>query len=78
MPYRFIVVNRKTLSPLVWQFEDTDKEGPLTYGRQSQIVLRDPFEIANELHTYLEYKYNTTIGIFTNEHNSLEHWLNTM
>ena len=78
MPYRFIVVNRKTLSPLVWQFEDTDKEGPLTYGRQSQIVLRDPFEIANELHTYLEYKCDTPIGIFTNEHNSLEHWLNTM
>ena len=34
--YRFIVVNKKTLTPLVWKFEDT-KRLALTYGKDNRL-----------------------------------------
>lgn len=52
--YQFIVVNKETLVPLVWRFEDTQKVGELTYGKNNQIVLRDPCVIAKELKNYLD------------------------
>lgn len=33
-PYKFIVANKKTLIPLVWNYEDTEKMGTLYYGKQ--------------------------------------------
>ena len=38
--YRFIVVNKESLTPLVWEFEDTAKMGALYYGKdRTDIVI---------------------------------------
>lgn len=53
LDYKFIVVNKFTLNPLVWSFRDTKEYGTLKY---NNIEYRDPFEIGEELSYYL----NTT------------------
>ena len=63
LDYRFIVANRKSLLPLVWVFPDTQKEGTLYYGKNKQIVLRDPVEIGEELNYYLSFRPSVPKGI---------------
>lgn len=74
--YRFIVANRNTLTPLVWEFNNTQLPGTLVFGKNGQIELRDPFEIGKELNYYLTRENKVPIGI-VNE-NSLENWLNKL
>lgn len=69
--YQFIVVNKETLVPLVWKFEDTTKFGELTYGTNKQIVLRDPYDIAKELKHYLDFTPVVPDGITMTGTNSL-------
>ena len=38
-PYKFIVANKKTLTPLVWNFKSTEAKGDLTLGKNKQIIL---------------------------------------
>lgn len=76
--YTFIVVNRRTLTPLTWKFEDTKKKGTLIYGRRNQIELLDPFEYGHELSIYLSSRPEVPVGIETLERNSITEWLNTM
>lgn len=76
--YTFIVVNKKTLTPLRWKFEDTQTTGTLTYGKNKQIELEDPFRIGAELSTYLSLRPAVPAGIETVEANSITGWLNTM
>lgn len=72
--YRFIVVNRRTLTPLVWEFEDTFTQGELHYGKD--IKLRDPLEIGKELSYYLEKRPKTPTEINTTGVNSIVNYLN--
>lgn len=76
--YRFIVVNKKTLTPLVWLFEDTQKVGTLNYGKSSQIELKDPCDLGKELHMYLSSRPAVPVGISTVSSNSIVRWLNTL
>ena len=73
--YLFIVVNRKTLTPLVWEYEDTTAEGTLYYGKHKDIICRSPFEIGEELTSYLNNSYKVPIGINECEPNKLNVWL---
>ena len=52
--YRFIIVNPKTLIPLVWEFPLTKSIGTLVDERGNEI--RDPFEIGKELRGYLDFR----------------------
>lgn len=59
--YRFIVVNKKTLTPLVWEF-------PLTYAigdliSEDGTIFRHPFEIGKELQGYLNLRPPVPNGI---------------
>lgn len=76
--YRFIVVNKKTLTPLVWIFEDTQKSGTLTYGKNKQIELEDPFTLGNSLANYLSSRPAVPTGIKEAGDNNLINWLNTL
>ena len=76
--YRFIVVNKRTLTPLVWLFEDTKKEGTLTYGKNKQIELEDPFQLGQILSSYLSSRPTVPLGINTANSNSIIKWLNSM
>ena len=73
--YRFIVVNRKELNPLVWEFENTTKVGELKLGDK---VYRDPFTIGKELRYYIDNKPKVPIGIDVLGLNSIENWINTL
>lgn len=73
LDYQFIVVNRKTLTPLVWDCEFTREKGTLNYGNYELI---DPEDIGKELHSYLTEIHQVPIGINKEESNSLIKWLN--
>lgn len=76
--YRFIVVNRKTLTPLVWEFPETTVVGTLNYGKYKQIKFRDPQEIGEELTYYLNNKVAVPKEINKDTTNNLITWLNLM
>lgn len=71
--YRFIVANKKTLTPLVWIFESTQKIGDIV--TKDSITLRDPFTIGEELNSYLTNKPTVPNGIELIKPNKLEDWI---
>ena len=75
LPYKFIVVNKETLTPLVWDFEDTEKMGTLYYGKNKEIECTYPFELGEELSRYLQEQHKVPIGISTYDSNSIIEWL---
>jgi len=76
--YHFIVVNKRTLTPLVWEYKDTYNMDTLYYGKNKQIVCRHPFEIGKELKYYLDNKPSVPSGISLTKPNNLEEWLNNI
>lgn len=71
--YRFIVANKKTLTPLVWLFEGTQQAGDIV--TKDNIVLRDPFVIGEELNNYLVTSPAVPNGINLITPNKLEDWI---
>lgn len=71
--YRFIVANKRTLTPLVWLFENTQKTGDIV--TKNNTIIRDPFVIGEELNNYLVNKPTVPNGIDLNKPNRLEDWL---
>lgn len=71
--YRFIVANKKTLTPLVWLFGNTQKIGEIT--TKDNVILRDPFTIGEELYGYLKNKPVVPNGIELIKPNKLEDWM---
>lgn len=59
--YRFIVVNKFTLTPLVWEFPLTQTRGTLIDNNGKEY--RDPFVIGKELKGYLDCKPRVPNGI---------------
>lgn len=59
--YRFIVVNKISLTPLVWEFPLTKSMGTLVDDRGKEY--RDPYEIGKELRGYLDCKPPVPNGI---------------
>lgn len=76
LDYKFVVVNRKTRTPLVWDCPFTQKTGTQLLGKNKDIILRDPEDIGKELRFYLDNHYNTPIGIDINSPNNIEEWIN--
>lgn len=74
--YKFIVVNKLTLLPLVWEFPDTQIKGTIIVGKRTPIELRDPEEIGKELHHYLLEMPRVPDGINICRSNNLKEWLN--
>lgn len=70
--YQFVVVNKKTLTPLVWKFEFTTSVGELTIGEHK---LEDPEVLGKELHHYLTNNPPVPDGINVDGINSLTNWL---
>lgn len=76
--YKFIVINKRTLTPLVWNFVNTQSIGELHLGKDGQIVIRDPFTIGEELSKYLLDKPTVPNGINLDKPNNLEEWINKL
>lgn len=78
LDYDFIVVNRRTLTPLVWTCSFTQALGTLTFGEGGHIKYRSPFEIGEELHYYLSSRPKVPKGISDTGANDLKEWLNKL
>lgn len=78
LDYKFIVVNKDNLKPLVWEFPDTMAEGTLIYGKNKNIICRDPFAIGEELSKYLRDNYTIPYNINEIEPNDLRKFLNEL
>ena len=76
--YRFIVVNKKTLTPLVWEYKETRALGTLYYGSKQQYIIKDPYDIGKELYYYLNNSVKVPKGINLNETNDIRTWINTL
>ena len=74
--YRFIVINKKTLTPLVWKFDDTQVYGALNYGENDQIEFEDPLDLGKELSIYLSSRPQVPMGIDISGDNDIITWLN--
>lgn len=72
--YKFIVVNRNTLTPLVWEFSETKETGELSINTpKGEIILKDPEVLGTELTYYLHNKPTVPIGI--NAVNDITKWI---
>lgn len=80
MPYKFIVVNKDSLTPLVWEFPWTTKVGDIKITTKSNetIILKDPFTLGEEVDFYLRTNRTVPIGIVTNNSNDLVEAINNM
>lgn len=76
--YKFIVVNKKTLTPLVWECPYTKVKGVIKVGKDSQIEWRDPFDIGKELSFYLSSRPKVPKGIKEDSPNDLSVWMNKL
>jgi len=80
LPYKFVVVNKESLTPLVWDFSNSITKGDLQFVSATDhytTYLRDPFAIAQDLFKYLNTKPTVQKGIKAglDESNSIEEWL---
>ena len=78
LDYDFIVVNKRTLTPLVWNCPFTRAQGTLKFGKNDQIEMRSPFVIGKELNSYLTSRPKVPIGISEIGANDLRDWLNEL
>lgn len=78
LPYQFIVVNRQTLTPLVWGCSFTEEVGTIKFGKNKSIELRDPCVIGEELSEYLKYKPKVPNDINLAGVNDLATWLDKL
>ena len=76
LPYKDIVVNRYSLTPLVWDCDFTSAMGSLAFGANNQIIMRDPEVIGRELHYYLTRTPKVPSGIYIDRGNDLRTWMN--
>lgn len=65
--YKFIVVNRKTLTPLVWEFPYTFCDVDLKDEQGN--IYRNPCTIGKELYNYLKDRPRVPNGIYTDKPN---------
>lgn len=71
--YRFIVINRKTLNPLVWEYPDTKCETNMKYG---DTECRNWRNIVKDLDFYIKNPQKSPIGIIEDKPNDIVRWLN--
>lgn len=77
-PYIFVVVNKHTLNPLCWQFNESVNTSDFYYGKDKQYIVRSPLTIGEELYKYLNQPQSVPVGINLEKPNSLETWLNKL
>ena len=78
--YRFIVVNKTTLTPLVWEFPYTFTTGDIRLETKNGYIkiLKDPEYIGKELSYYLSTRQKVPIGINEVGTNNIVEWINKL
>lgn len=75
LPFKFIVVNRTSCQPMVWDFPMTEALGEINFETPSgyKVIWRDPYVIGKELKKYLDEQ--PPIPFDTDR--DIVHWLKT-
>ena len=78
--YIFIVVNKTTLKPLLWEFPYTHAIGDIKLENEKGYVriIKDPENIGKELSYYLSSRPNVPIGINEVGTNNIVEWINKL
>ena len=78
--YIFIVVNKTTLKPLLWEFPYTHTIGDIRLENEKGYVriLKDPEDIGKELSYYLSSRPKVPIGINEVGTNNIVEWINKL
>lgn len=78
--YRFIVVNKTTLTPLVWEFPYTFTRGDIRLETRNGyiVILKDPENIGKELSSYLSSRPRVPNGINEFGINNIVKWINKL
>ena len=78
--YRFIVVNKTTLKPLLWEFPYTHAIGDIKLESEKGYIriLKDPENIGKELSYYLSSRPNVPVGINEVGTNDIVEWINKL
>ena len=78
--YRFIVVNKTTLTPLVWEFPYTFTTGDIRLETKNGYIkiLKDPEYIGKELSYYLSLRPRVPSGIDEFGTNNIIEWINKL
>lgn len=76
LPFRFIVVNKDTQTPLEWVCKHCFAVGELKMGQYCDVVLKDPETLGMELHDYLTNKPKVPNDVKINEANDLNWFIN--
>ena len=74
LDYRFIVINKFSLTPLVWNYPDTQCITDVTYGTDKKYKCRNWRSIVKELDYYLTVQPELPLGI--SELNDIKSFLN--
>lgn len=64
--YQFVVINRRTIAPIVWVYEGNF--GQVDLKDEKGNILRDWRKTLNELHYYLRYAGKYSIRAMTNNY----------
>ena len=75
LPYRFIVVNKESCNPLVWEFNIPNTSGTIITGKNRCIEMHDPEDVGKELYQYLQDKPSVPHGINLTGKNDIMCWL---
>lgn len=78
LPYKDIIIFKKSDTPLVWDIPFTFEVGTICLGKNYQIEMRDPFDIGKELSYYISSRPKVPMGIEENKSNNLRTWLNKL
>lgn len=75
LPFKFVVINRNSLMPLVWEFKACESITDLKF---KNVTLKNPFKIGEELYNYLTHPQNhpSYIKEGYEESNSIDDFLN--
>ena len=78
--YKFIVINKTTLTPLVWEFPYTHNIGDIKLETKKgyNIILKDPEDIGKELSSYLSSRPKVPNGINEFGTNNIVEWINKL
>lgn len=74
LDYRFIVINKESLTPLVWEFPMTKVFGDIPFGKENAYVMHDPELVGRTLRKYLDESPKIPYGISL-EINDITKWL---
>lgn len=74
LDYRFIVINKESLTPLVWEFPMTKVFGDIQFGKNNAYTMHDPELVGRTLRKYLDESPRVPYGISL-EMNNIAEWL---